>query len=161
MKKLSAFLLVLTLTAGILVQTAKAQITVSGSNTKDGTYTSLTKVDGAFAALSSISQATKTIIITITANVTDEDGATALTGVAGMWTSLIISPSGARTISGSVSKPLIDLNGADNVTIDGLNTGGNSLVISNLSTATTAGTSTIRFINDASGNTVQYCTIKG
>jgi hypothetical protein len=69
-----------------LGQMAQAQITVSGSNTKDGTYTSLTKADGAFAALNGITQAGQTIVITITADVTDEDGATALTGAAGMWT---------------------------------------------------------------------------
>ena len=91
-------------------QMAQAQITVSGSNTKDGTYTSLTKADGAFAALNSITQADQTIVITITADVTDEDGATALTGAAGMWSSLTITPNGARTISGSVALPLIDLN---------------------------------------------------
>src|SRR6185295_13716295 len=57
--------------------------------------------------------------------------------------------------------PLIDLNGADKVTIDGLNSGGNSLAISNLSTSAIAGTSTIRFIADATNNTIQNCTIAG
>jgi len=60
--------------------------------------------------------------------------------------------------------PLIDLNGADNVTIDGrVNATGSAkdLIINNINTSATAGTSTIRFINDASGNTVKYCTIKG
>jgi len=107
---------------------AVSVITVSGSNGKDANYTSLTKAGGAFAALNSITQVGKTITITITADVTDEDGATALTGAAGMWTTLTINPSGgaARIISGSVAKPLIDLSGADNVTINGLNSGGNS-----------------------------------
>jgi hypothetical protein len=73
---------------------------------------------------------------------------------------LTISPSGAtRTISGSVAAPLLNFNGADNVIIDGLNTGGNSLTISNTSTA--AGTSTIRFINDATNNIIRNCTIEG
>jgi predicted outer membrane repeat protein len=56
---------------------------------------------------------------------------------------------------------LIDLDGADNVTIDGrVNQSGSTkdLIITNTSTS---GTSTIRFINDASNNTVKYCTIKG
>jgi hypothetical protein len=47
------------------------------------------------------------------------------------------------------------------VTIDGLNTGGNSLIIDNSRVSNTAGTSTIRFINDATTNTIQNCTIKG
>ena len=142
---------------------AVSVITVSGSNGKDANYTSLTKAGGAFAALNSITQVGKTITITITADVTDEDGATALTGAAGMWTTLTINPSGgaARIISGSVAKPLIDLSGADNVTINGLNSGGNSLTISNLSTSNTDATSTIRFFGSATSNTVKYCTLKG
>ncbi|HJQ25532.1 MAG TPA: hypothetical protein VKA60_16550 [Blastocatellia bacterium] len=60
------------------------------------------------------------------------------------YTSISIQPSGgaARTISGALSagSPLINLNGADNVTIDGLNTGGNSLTLSNTSTGSTTGT---------------------
>ncbi len=77
------------------------------------------------------------------------------------YTSIIISPSGgaARTISGSIAGHLIDLNGADNVTIDGLNTGGNSLTIENTLSAATP--TAIRFIADATNNTIQKCTIKG
>jgi len=77
---------------------------------------------------------------------------------------MTIQPSGgaARTISGTINgSPLIDLNGADRVTVDGLNTGGNSLTISNASTSATADTSTVRFINDATSNTIQNCTISG
>jgi hypothetical protein len=68
------------------------------------------------------------------------------------------------SISGDLPTPLIDLNGADNVTIDGrVNATGTTkdLTIINTSTSSTAGTSTVRFINDASNNTIKYCTIKG
>jgi len=68
------------------------------------------------------------------------------------------------SISGNLATPLIDLNGADNVTIDGrvYATGSTKdLVISNTSASNIAGTSTIRLINDASSNIVKYCTIKG
>ena len=80
--------------------------------------------------------------------------------VASSYTSLSVKPSGgaARTITGSISTALVDLLGADNVTIDGLNTGGNTLTISNTSTTATA---TIRLYSDATGNTVQNCTILG
>ena len=47
------------------------------------------------------------------------------------------------------------------MTIDGLNVYSNSLTISNTSAVATAGTSTIRFTNDATGNTIRNCTIKG
>jgi hypothetical protein len=59
--------------------------------------------------------------------------------------------------------PVIDLNGADNVVIDGRVNGAGSadMTISNSSTLGTDSTSTIRFINDASTNTVKYCYLKG
>ena len=81
------------------------------------------------------------------------------------YTSINIYPTtSGLSITGSLATPLIDLNGADNVTIDGrVNATGStiSLVISNASVSATAGTSTIRFINDATTNTVKYCTLKG
>jgi len=77
------------------------------------------------------------------------------------YTGVTISAAGgsARTIAGAVAGVLVDLNGAGNVTIDGLNSGGNALTIDN--TSTSAAAATIRFIADASGDTVQNCTIKG
>ena len=68
------------------------------------------------------------------------------------------------SITGALAVPLIDLNGADNVIIDGrVNATGTTkdLVITNTSTSNTNGTSTIRFINDAGFNTIKYCFIKG
>ncbi len=68
------------------------------------------------------------------------------------------------SVSGNLAAPLIDLNGADNVVIDGrLNATGTTkdLTINNTNTSATAGTSTIRFINDATNNTVKYCSLKG
>jgi parallel beta-helix repeat protein len=81
------------------------------------------------------------------------------------YSSVLIQPSGgaARNIIGSSTAgfPMIDFNGADNVTINGLNAGGNSLTISNTTVSTTAQTGTIRFINDATSNTIQLATING
>ena len=77
------------------------------------------------------------------------------------YTAISIQPSGgaARTVTGNIAGHLIDLNGADNVSINGLNTGGNSLTISNTSQQVTA--STIRFVNDATNNTVTNSTVSG
>jgi len=61
--------------------------------------------------------------ITVTADIATEDGANQLNN--GGWTTLTINPSGSRTLSGSVNSFLISLNGTNNVTIDGLNSGGN------------------------------------
>ena len=81
------------------------------------------------------------------------------------YTSISVYPIiSGKSLSGNLASPLINLNGADNVTIDGsLNASGNTidLTITNTSASTLAGTSTIRFINDASNNTVRYCNIKG
>src|SRR5439155_8309338 len=49
----------------------------------------------------------------------------------------------------------------DNVTINGLNASGNSLTISNTTVSATASTSTIRFREGATLNTVTNCTVRG
>ncbi len=76
------------------------------------------------------------------------------------YTSILIRPQGgsARTITGAINGSLINLNGADNVTIDGLNTGGNSLTFINTATGAS---STLRFINGAAHNTITNSTFKG
>ena len=76
---------------------------------------------------------------------------------ASSYTSVTIKPLGARTISGNINR-LIDLEGADNVTIDGLNSGGNSLTISNTSTGIV---STIYLWFGANNTTITNCTILG
>ena len=81
------------------------------------------------------------------------------------YTEFTIAPAGgaARTIGGTAAagSALVELNGADNVLIDGLNTGGNSLTISNTLVSSTSGTSTIRFVNDATNNTITRASILG
>jgi hypothetical protein len=78
------------------------------------------------------------------------------------YTSVTIYPTvTGKTISGNLSGALIQLNGANNVTIDGrLNqAGAKDLTIENTNTGTAC--KTIEFINGASSNTVKYNTIKG
>jgi hypothetical protein len=122
------------------------------------------------AAFAAINAGTHTGTITIDVVADTAEGTTsAVLNASGVgsasYTSITISPcgGGARTISGATTagSPLIDLNGADNVTIDGLNTGGNSLTISNTSAAATANTSTIRFIGGATNNLVTRSSIQG
>lgn len=81
------------------------------------------------------------------------------TGIAS-YTSINIQPSGGvtRTISGNITGALIDLNGADNITFDGLNTGGNALVIDNQNFIAA---STIQVRADATSVTIKKCTVKG
>ncbi|MCS6989308.1 MAG: T9SS type A sorting domain-containing protein, partial [Chloroherpetonaceae bacterium] len=122
-----------------------------------GDYPTLTGAGGLFQAINNNALGGNTTV-TIISDLT-EPGTHALLpdGMAGF--TLTIQPSGARVVSGNVAGAMLDFNGADGVTINGLNSGGNSLTISNASTATAA--STIRFRNDATNNTVTNCTIEG
>jgi hypothetical protein len=81
------------------------------------------------------------------------------------YTSVSVYPtvSGLSTTT-DFALPVINLNGADNITIDGrINASGStpSLTVRNLNTSNTVGTSAVRFINDATSNTVRYCNLKG
>ena len=134
------------------------RVTATARNTGPTFYATL---KGAFDAINAgTHQGAVTILIQCD---TTETASAVLnaTGGPASYTSVSIQPSGGapRTVSGALDSPLIDLNGATNVTIDGLNSGGNALTIDN--TSATASASTIRFINDAANNTVTRCTIKG
>lgn len=124
-----------------------------------GSYTTLAD---AFTAINSGIH-TGSITVDIIGNTTETTSAVLnASGVgAASYSSIVISPSGgaARTITGAIVGHLIDLNGATNVTINGLNTNGNALTISNTDQGT--GTSTIRFISDASNNIITNCTVLG
>lgn len=140
-------------------QLGYSQVTVTstgGNGTGNGTYTTL---GAAFTALST----TATGVITITLTGDTSEGTSVATLGAGLWTSITIKPSGARTISGApaAGSSLIYFNGADNVTIDGLNTGGNSLTISNTTASATSGTCTLFFKGDATNNKITNTTILG
>lgn len=118
------------------------------------------------AAFDAINLGTHTGAIAISVlNDTNEGTATAALNNNAAVTSVSIQPAGCgpRTISGNTTAgfPLIDFNGADNVTVDGLNTNGNSLTITNTTVAVTANTCTIRFQTDATGNTITNCTVLG
>lgn len=128
------------------------------------TPTAYASMQLAFAAINTGVHTGPNINIEVCGNTAE--AATAVLNASGgtaSYSAIFIRPAGgvARTISGTVNAPYINFNGADFVTIDGLNTGGNSITISNSSTSTTAGTSAIRFISDATNNVVQNATING
>jgi hypothetical protein len=146
------FLLLAGLTAFASASFAQ-NVTVVGSTGADGSYATL---NAAFTAINAnTTQTGNTIAVTITGDTSEPASAVLNQPSGGSWTTLTISTSGTFTISGAIAGALIDLNGADNVTING--TGG--LTIDNSSATATA--STIRFIADATNNTVQNCNIKG
>ena len=149
---------------GVCDQGNLVDVEASGGTTPLAGYATL---GAAFAAVNAGTH-TGTINIEICGN-TDEGHATATLNASGSgpasYTSIMIRPVGgaARTISGATTagNPLINLNGADNVTIDGVNTGGDSLTISNTTASATAGTSTIKFVGGATNNTITNASILG
>jgi hypothetical protein len=126
--------------------------------TTSGSYATL---KGAFDAINAGTHQ-GAIVLNIVNNTT-ETATAQLNSYSGpaVFTSILIQPSGggARTITGNFSSPLISFNSSDYVTIDGLNTGGNSLQISNPNTSSTA--STINFYADATFNKIRNTTILG
>ncbi|HEV8240631.1 MAG TPA: DUF11 domain-containing protein [Thermoanaerobaculia bacterium] len=141
---------------------AQVDVTATGG-TLNASYTTL---GGAFTAINAGTH-TGTITIGISGNTTEAAPAVlnASGSGAASYTTIGISPTGgaARSISGAIAagSPLIDFNGADNVTIDGLNSGGNSLTIANTTVSATSGTATIRFIGGATSNTITNSNIQG
>ncbi|HKP69659.1 MAG TPA: Calx-beta domain-containing protein [Pyrinomonadaceae bacterium] len=152
------------MTAGTCDTAGPIEIESSGGTTTPTAYATLT---AAFAAINAGTH-TGTITIDVCGN-TDEGVGTATLSASGSasasYTSLTMSPAGGapRTISGATTagSPMIDFSGADNVTINGLNSGGNSLTISNTTASATSGTSTVRFIGGATGNTITNSNLQG
>jgi hypothetical protein len=142
---------------------AQIEVTATGGDVGPTAYTTLK------LAFDAINAGTHTGTINIAVIGNTSETAPAVLNASGVgsasYTSIMIQPSGgaARTITGAIvaGSPLIDFNGADNVTINGLNSGGNSLTISNTTVSATSGTSTIRFINGATNNILTNCTILG
>jgi hypothetical protein len=145
------------------IASAQVSVTATAGTVGPSPYTTL---KGAFDAIN-LGTHQGTINISIVASTTETAPAVlnASGSGAASYATISIQPSGgaARTISGAMAagSPLIDFNGADNVTVDGLNTGGNSLTISNTTASATTGTCTIRFIGGATSNTITNSTILG
>jgi hypothetical protein len=136
--------------------------TVTATVGAGGDYTTL---KAAFDAINS-GALTGSVQLDVIGNTTETTTAVLNASGAGSasYTDVRIQPSGgaARTINGAISgNALVTLNGADNVTIDGLNAGGNALTLSNASTSVVGGTSTLKFIADATNNTVTNASILG
>jgi hypothetical protein len=142
---------------------ANAQVTVSGALVGNGPYATLS---AAFTAINGGAQTGANISIAISGNTTEPTvvGASSVQIGAGAWASILIQPTGgAWVVSGAATAgwALIEFNGADNVKIDGLNSGGNALTISNTTVSPTSRTSTLQFLGGATNNTITNATILG
>jgi len=159
MKKNKLFIIILTLIVEVFAQNIHAQTTKTVGTS--GTYTTL---KAAFDAINagSIKGAITLQIITNT-NETASASLNASGSGSASYSSINIYPTiSGLSINGNLNTPLINLNGANNVTIDGRVNGTGSttsLIISN--TNTSAAASTITFINSAANNILKYCTVQG
>jgi Secretion system C-terminal sorting domain len=154
MKKIYFSLItVLFIVTGSFAQT----VTVTGADAATNAGSPYTTLRAAFVSINAASQAGNNILITISGT-TIETSSAFLLQSSGPWTSLTINPVGVASVTGNFSGPLVNLAGADNVTINGLNTGGNALSIDNPNTGNAAA---LWFSNDATNNTIIDCNLLG
>jgi len=148
----------------LYISPATADVTKTVGSS-DADYATL---KAAFDAINSGAINTGVITLQIIDNTTETTSAVIYQsgyGGTSSYTAIHIYPTvTGKTITGNLAEALIDFNGADSVTIDGrLNATGSAkdLIINNTSILATAGTSTIRFLNDATNNIVKYGILKG
>lgn len=143
----------------LLCMGARAQVSVTATAGTPGPSSYTTLQDAVLSINNGVHQGDITIIVS---GNTSETIATTFvqsgTGAA-LYSTIAIRPATgvAATVTGDIAGALLDFTGADNITVDGLNTGGSSLVMSN--TNTTAAASCVRFTNGASNNMIQNCSL--
>jgi hypothetical protein len=148
------------LSAGLSTTVNAQNVTVTGSTGANGTHANL---GAAFTIINATAQTNNNIEIKISGNI-DEDQNNGSTLNAGTWTTLKIYPIATSIVTGPSNlggnNAVINLNGADNVTIDGrLNqTGAIALTLQALGQNTV---NVIKFSNSAIFNTVKFCTLRG
>lgn len=152
-----------------ILQHQQAAVTTGNITLNSSAGTSTATYSNLKAAFDAINNGTHQgeISIAINAGITETSSATLNSSGSGSanYSSIQVFPTASGlSITGNLATALIDLNGADNVTIDGrVNRTGNTadLTIVNQNNSTTAGTSTIRLINGTQNCKLQYCQIKG
>lgn len=139
---------------------SKAQVSITAtSGTLSGSYSTLK------SAFDAINAGTHQGAITVVLSANTTETATAMLNASGSgsasYTSISIYPDATGVVvTGSISGPLLDLNGADNITLDGrVNASGSTRDLVLLNTHTSG--SVIELINDATANTIKYCFLKG
>ncbi|HLO60825.1 MAG TPA: hypothetical protein VK179_18885, partial [Bacteroidales bacterium] len=127
----------------------------SGTKTvgEGGDYTSFTNTGGLFEQLNA-GVVEGNVTVNVISDITNETGTNALNEFAAPYT-LTIYPVGLRTINATSGNAVFRYNGADRVTINGLNDGTNSLTVIN-----TAG-NVASFAAGASDNVITNATLKG
>lgn len=113
----------------------------------------------AFDAINDQSQTGNNIVITVNGSTTETASATLN---AGAWTSMLIyTTDNGYSITGTLTTPLVNLNGADNVTINGNYLGGGQTLLLRNTNSTPANTGpTIQIANSSSLCTISNCDIE-
>ncbi|HMS99282.1 MAG TPA: BNR-repeat neuraminidase N-terminal domain-containing protein [Saprospiraceae bacterium] len=172
MKNLRVFLFIFSLCSAFI---ANSQISVTATAGDMGP-TAYTTISAAFTAINAGTHQGD-ILISVTGNTTEAATPTALlkSSSPSSYSSVIIRPTGGNWIINSAAAPtasrgIIELNGADNVTIDGddpSTPGERNLTIQSV-TATTTGIACVRLSSNsttgtdgADNNTVKNCIIVG
>lgn len=118
------------------------------------------------AAFDKINDGTHQGVIQVKINESVSESASAVLNASGsgaaLFTSVVVYPTaGSLSVSGSLTAPLIQLNGADNVIIDGRVNQSGAASMSLINNNNTSGARTVEWINSAQNNTLQYCIVKG
>ena len=156
MKKLY---LLFCLTLLCIFSRAQISVTATAGNTGPTPYTTLQLA--ADAVNNGIHQGA--VAISITGNSTETTGTSFVKSGTGSasYTSVAVRPATgvAAIITGDIAGALVTLDGASNISIDGLNSGGSSLTFINNNT--TAAASCVSFINGATFNVLQRSSFLG
>ncbi len=161
----TAFPLTGTINSFMVVSGLSGNVTIGAA----GTYPNLTDVAGLFNAINT-QGLTGNLTVTLIDPTITETGTVGLNTVSasscsgGPYTILIKPQTGlAVTLTGTNANALIKLNGADFVTIDGVNTGGTSLTITNTNAAglTVIWLGSASTTDGATNNTIKNCIISG
>ncbi len=143
-------------------QVAVVPVNVTVEATAATLYGCYANVKGAFDAINAGTHQ-GAITIKVHANTTETVSAVLNESGSGSasYSSVLMYPTASNiVVSGTLDAPMLDLNGADNITIDGRVNGSGTpkaLTLSNPSTGASA--STIRYINGATNNTVRHCVV--
>lgn len=145
---------------------SQAQVTVTATGVGPGP-TIYASLNAAFAAINAGTHQ-GAITCTITANTTEPAPPTPLLASGGTsnYTSILITPQGNVTVNSAAaptaSRGIIEIQGADNVTIDGDDPGtaGTRNLTFQAAAVTTTGVAVVRFASTSTTNGATFCTIR-
>jgi hypothetical protein len=164
MKKFFPLLASMALLSMMFVQNTFADVTKTIGGPGTTPTPDYATLKAAFDAINAGTLKTGVITLQITGSTTETASAALIASGTGSasYSAVLIYPTGIFSVSTNGNWSAIDLNGADNVTIDGriYQTGAtNSLTITGTNSGN--GAAAIRLLNSAENNIIKYCNISG